>query len=248
MQGLLKLAGIPFVGPGVLGSAVGMDKDVMKRLLKEAGINTAKSLTFSFADKIYFKKVKSALKMPVFVKPANMGSSIGVRKAHNEAEFKKAVKEAFQFDTKIIVEEFIKGRELECAVLGNENPKASVVGEILPHQEFYSYEAKYIDEDGAGLEIPARLSKTKMKEIQELALRTFKVLNLEGMSRVDVFMTDKGKIYVNEVNTIPGFTKISMYPKLWQASGLSYPKLIDKLIELALARFKRESKLLTGYK
>lgn len=248
LQGLLKLAGIPFVGPGVLGSAAGMDKDVMKRLFNEAGIPNAKSLTFGFADKISFKKVKDALGLPLFIKPANMGSSIGVSKAKNEAEFKRAVRDAFRFDTKIVVEQFIKGRELECAVLGNENPKASTVGEIIPHHEFYSYEAKYIDENGAGLQIPAKLPKMKVKEVQALALRAFQALSLEGMARVDFFMTPKGKIYINEVNTIPGFTKISMYPKLWEASGIPYSKLIDKLIQLALERFRRESKLQTGYK
>lgn len=248
MQGLLKLAGIPFVGSSVLGSAVGMDKDVMKRLFSQAGILNAKSLTFSFSDKISFKKVKSALDLPLFVKPGNMGSSVGVSKAKTESEFNRAVKEAFKFDTKIIVEEFIKGREIEVAVLGNENPRASIAGEVIPTGEFYSYEAKYIDENGAGLEIPAKLPAAKLKELQALAVKAFKALNLEGMARVDFFLTPKGKIYLNEVNTIPGFTKISMYPKLWGASGIPYTRLIDKLIQLAIERHKRESKLQTGYK
>lgn len=247
MQGLLKLAGIPFVGSSVLGSAVGMDKDVMKRLLSQAGILNAKSLTFNFNEKVSFKKVKAELGLPLFIKPANLGSSIGVSKAKSESEFKKAVKEAFEFDTKIIIEEFIKGREIEVAVLGNENPIASVAGEIIPTGEFYSYEAKYIDENGAGLELPANLPKTKLKELQGIAIKAFKTLSLEGMSRVDFFLTNKGKIYLNEVNTIPGFTKISMYPKLWEASGIPYTKLIDKLIGLAIERHKRESKLKTGY-
>lgn len=247
MQGLLKLAGIPFVGSGVLGSAVGMDKDVMKRLLSQADIPNAKSFTFNFADKINFKKVKDKLGLPLFIKPANLGSSIGVSKAKSENEFNKSVKEAFKFDTKIIVEQYIKGREIEVAVLGNDNPVASVAGEIIPHAEFYSYEAKYIDEDGAGLAIPAKLPKTKLKELQTLAVKAFKILNLEGMARVDFFLTNKGKIYINEVNTIPGFTKISMYPKLWDVSGVPYSKLIDKLIMLAIQRHSRESKLQTGY-
>lgn len=247
MQGLLKLAGIPFVGSSVLGSAVGMDKDVMKRLFNEAGIPNAKSLTFSFADKINFKKVKATLGLPLFIKPANLGSSVGVSKAKNEAEFNKAIKKAFKFDTKIIVEQFIKGREIEVAMLGNENPQASIAGEVIPTGEFYSYEAKYIDENGADLKIPAKLPKAKLKEIQNIAIKAFKVLNLEGMSRVDFFLTAKGKIYLNEVNTIPGFTKISMYPKLWEASGISYTKLLDKLMQLAIQRFNRENKLQTGY-
>jgi D-alanine-D-alanine ligase len=247
MQGLLKLAGIPFVGSGVLGSAVGMDKDFMKRLFREAGLPTPKSLTFSFNDKINFKKVKAELGLPLFLKPANLGSSVGVSKAKNEAEFNRAAKEAFRFDTKIIIEQYIKGREIECSVLGNESPIASIAGEIIPLREFYSYEAKYIDETGSKLEIPAKLPQAKMKEVQKLAVAAFKVLGLEGMARVDFFLTARGKLYINEVNTIPGFTKISMYPKLWAASGISYSQLIDKLIQLAIARFKRESKLATGY-
>ncbi len=247
MQGLLKLAGVPFVGSGVLGSAVGMDKDVMKRLLSQAGILNAKFLTFSFSEKINFKKVKAELGVPLFIKPANLGSSIGVSKAKTEQEFNKSVKEAFKFDNKIIVEQFIKGREIEVAVLGNEKPVASIAGEIIPHAEFYSYEAKYIDEDGAGLAIPAQLPKKTLRELQNLAIKAFQTLNLEGMARVDFFLTNKGKIYVNEVNTIPGFTKISMYPKLWSVSGISYTELIDRLIALAIQRHKREIKLRTGY-
>lgn len=247
MQGLLKLAGLPFVGPGVLGSAVGMDKDVMKRLLIEAKIPTAKSVTFNFNDKISYASVKKQLGSPLFIKPANLGSSIGISKAKTESEFKKAIATAFEFDNKIIVEQFIAGREIEIAVLGNEDPKASVAGEIIPHAEFYSYEAKYIDQDGAGLAIPAKLAKPVLKQLQDTAVKAFKALGLEGMSRVDFFLTPKGKIYLNEVNTIPGFTKISMYPKLWEASGIPYSKLIDKLISLAIARHKREAKLKTGY-
>jgi D-alanine-D-alanine ligase len=247
IQGLLKLAGIPFVGASVLGSAIGMDKDVMKRLFQQAGLPTANFLAFEYSDKINFGKVKKALGMPLFVKPANLGSSVGVSKVRNEKEFKVAVKEAFKYDNKILVEQFIKGREIECSVLGNKNPKASIPGEVLPKHDFYSYEAKYIDENGAALEIPAKLSKAKVKEIQDLAVKGFKALCLEGMARVDFFLTNKGKVYINEANTIPGFTKISMYPKLWEASGLSYTELIDQLVELAIERFDRESKLKTGY-
>jgi D-alanine-D-alanine ligase len=247
MQGLLKLAGIPFVGSSILGSAVGMDKHFMKRLFREAGLPTPKFLAFGFNDKINFKKAKSALGLPMFIKPANLGSSVGINKVKNEKDFNRAIKEAFKFDTKIIIEEYIKGREIECAVLGNENPKASIAGEIIPLREFYSYEAKYIDETGAKLEIPAKLPKTTLKQIQVLAVKAFQALGLEGMARVDFFLTPKGKVYLNEVNTIPGFTKISMYPKLWEASGISYSKLIDKLIQLGIERFKRESKLQSDY-
>jgi D-alanine-D-alanine ligase len=247
MQGLLKLAGIPFVGASVLGSAIGMDKDVMKRLFLQAGLPTARFLAFEHSDKVGFEKTKKALGLPLFIKPANLGSSVGVSKAKNKKEFDEAVKEAFKFDNKILVEQFVKGREIECSVLGNSNPIASVPGEVLPTHEFYSYEAKYIDENGAALEIPAKLPKAKVKEVQTLAVKAFKALCLEGMARVDFFLTEKGQVYINEANTIPGFTKISMYPKLWEASGISYSELIDKLIELAIERFNRESKLRTGY-
>lgn len=250
MQGFLKLAGIPFVGPSVLGSSVGFDKDVTKRLLTEALITNTAFVSFKAGDKISFSSVKRKLKLPMIVKPANSGSSVGISKVTNEKEFNKAVKEAFLFDSKIIIEKFIESkREIECAVLGNENPQASVCGEVITDSKhkFYSYEAKYIDENGAKLEIPAKINKTLQKKIQDLALRTFKALELEGMARVDFFLDKKGKIFVNEVNTIPGFTNISMYPALWKASGLSYTKLIDELVDLAIERFNREQKLQTSY-
>ncbi len=244
VQGLLKLANIPFVGAGVLGSAVGMDKDVMKRLLRDAGLPIGKFITVKYGEKVSFEKAKKDLGMPLFIKPANMGSSVGVSKVRNKNEFKKAVSEAFKFDTKIIIEEFIDGREIECAVLGNDKPIASIPGEIIANQEFYSYDAKYIDEGSIAL-IPAKISKKETQEVQDLALKTFKALACEGLGRVDSFLTKSGKVYVNEINTIPGFTSISMYPKLWEASGLPLPKLLDKLIELALERFEKEKKLKT---
>jgi D-alanine-D-alanine ligase len=249
IQGLFKILDVPFVGPGVLGSAVGMDKDVMKRLFREAGIPTAKFLIFHRADKnkIRFEKIKKELRTPFFVKPTNLGSSVGISKVRNKKDFAKAIKEAFWFDDKIIIEEYIKGREIECSVLGNENPMASVPGEIIPTHEFYSYRAKYIDEDGAILKIPAELSPITIKKVQELAVKVFEVLCCEGMGRVDFFLKSNGKIYANEINTIPGFTKISMYPKLWEASGINCSQLIDKLIELAIKRFEREKKLKTSH-
>ncbi|MBI2607717.1 MAG: D-alanine--D-alanine ligase [Candidatus Doudnabacteria bacterium] len=247
IQGMLKLMDIPFVGPSVLGSAIGMDKDVMKRLLKAADIPTPKFLVFDSPKTADFKQVKAILGLPVFVKPANLGSSVGVSKAKDRVQFLKAIKQAFAFDRKIIVEQFIEGREIECAVLGNEKPRASIPGEVIPHHEFYSYDAKYIDEHGAVLEIPAKLPKKLVKEVQDLAVRTFKVLCLEGMARVDFFLSKRGKLFVNEANTIPGFTKISMYPKLWEASGISYPDLIDRLIQLALERHRKEKNLKTNY-
>lgn len=243
VQGLLKLADVPFVGPSVLGSAIGMDKDVMKRLLRDAGIPIGKFLTLHKGEKITYEKAVRALGSPLFIKPANLGSSVGVTKAHNKKEFNKAIKEAFEFDTKILIEEFIDGREIECAVLGNERPRASVPGEIIPSHEFYSYEAKYLDENGARLDIPAKLPKKVQRRVQELAIQTFKVLCCEGMGRVDTFVTKRGHVYVNEINTIPGFTSISMYPKLWEASGVSYSKLMEILVLLAIERFEKDKKL-----
>jgi D-alanine-D-alanine ligase len=245
VQGLLKLANLPFVGAGVLGSAVGMDKDVMKRLLRDAGIPIAKFMVFDSAErrKISFGRVRRELRLPVFIKPANLGSSVGISKAARPAEFSRAVKEAFRYDNKILVEENISGREIECAVLGNEHPKASLPGEIITGHNFYSYEAKYIDDKGARLLIPARLPGPVRRRIQQLSVQAFKVLCCSGMARVDFFLRGKSEIFVNEINTIPGFTAISMYPKMWDASGLSYGRLIDRLIQLALQQFRAERRL-----
>lgn len=244
MQGLLKLAGVPFVGPSVLGSAVGMDKDAMKRILRDAGIPIGKFVAVRENDKIDFNKIKKELGLPMFIKPANMGSSVGISKVRNEKEFKKGIAEAFKFDRKILVEEFIEGREIECALLGNDMPMASVPGEIVANQDFYSYDAKYIDTGSQSI-IPAPIDKKTTKKIQELAIKTFQALNCEGMSRVDFFLKKNGAVLVNEINTIPGFTNISMYPKLWEASGIPVSKLLDRLIELAVERFKKEKKLKT---
>ena len=247
VQGLLKLAGIPFVGPGVLGSAVGMDKDVMKRLLQNSGIPIGKYITLRDYETIpSFSEICAVLGKPVFVKPANMGSSVGINRVFDEDTFRRALNEAFMYDTKIILEENIPGREIECSVLGNENPKASLPGEVKALLDFYSYEAKYIDADGATLEIPAKLSDEKIREIQKLAVKTFLTLECQGLSRVDFFLKEDGTVLVNEINTMPGFTKISMYPKLWEATGISYTNLITELIELAIARYAKEQKLKTS--
>ena len=247
IQGLLKLADVPFVGAGVLGSAVGMDKDVMKRLLRDAGIPVPKFMVFHRKHPPKFELVAEQLGLPVFVKPANLGSSVGISKARDKDSFEKAVHLAFRYDRKILVEQSIHGREIECAVLGNDEPKASIPGEIIPTHEFYSYEAKYLDENGARLEIPAKLDAATVKRVQELAVKTFKALDCEGMGRVDMFLTADSSLYVNEINTIPGFTKISMYPKLWEATGIGYTDLISKLIELAIERFEHEKTLSTSY-
>jgi D-alanine-D-alanine ligase len=245
IQGLLKLSDVPYVGAGVLGSAVGMDKDFMKRLFKEAGIPIGKFITIKIGESISFNKIRKDLGLPLFIKPANMGSSVGVSKVKSELDFKKAVNEAFKYDSKIIAEENISGREIECAVLGNETPMASIVGEIIANQEFYSYDAKYVD-DGYIIEIPARLEKKTAKKIQELAIKVFQVLGCEGIGRVDFFLKKNGAVIVNEINTIPGFTNISMYPKLWEKSGLPQTKLLDRLIDLAIERFNKEKKLKTS--
>jgi len=237
VQGLLKLAGIPFVGSDVLSSAVGMDKDVMKRLFRDAGLPIGKFLAFRSHNTMPpFAEITAALGSPVFVKPANMGSSVGISKARNEAEFSAAVNEAFQHDRKIVIEECIAGREIECAVLGNDDPIASVPGEVIPTHEFYSYEAKYIDENGAALEIPAQLDDTTRKRVQELSIKTFQTICCAGLSRIDFFLRENGEVLINEINTIPGFTKNSMYPKLWEASGVGYTELISRLIELAMEK------------
>ncbi|MBN8570510.1 MAG: D-alanine--D-alanine ligase [Ignavibacteria bacterium] len=248
MQGLLKLAGIPFVGAGVLGSAVGMDKEITKRLLRDAGINIGKFLTGRENSLPSFMEIEKEIGLPFFIKPANMGSSVGINKVKSEADFEAAVEEAFRYDRKILFEEFIPGREIECSVLGNDKPIASVPGEIISNHDFYSYEAKYLDENGAILEIPAKLSNELVHRIQDMSVNAFRVLECEGLARVDFFVTENNEIFVNEINTMPGFTKISMYPKLWEASGISYSELIDKLIVLAMERFNKEQKLRTSFK
>jgi D-alanine-D-alanine ligase len=247
VQGLLKLANIAFVGAGVLGSAVGMDKDVMKRLLRDAGIPIARFIAVSrySSKQTGFDDVRGRLGLPLFVKPANLGSSVGIHKVSHRNQFERAVRDAFNYDNKILVEECINGREIECSVLGNDKPIASVPGEILPRHEFYSYEAKYLDENGAVLEIPAKLLPDTAERIRQLAIQTFSVLCCEGMARVDFFLRNGKEIIVNEINTIPGFTRISQYPKLWEATGISYTELIDRLIQLAIERFEREKRLKT---
>jgi D-alanine-D-alanine ligase len=249
VQGLLKLADLPFVGAGVLGAAVGMDKDVMKRLLRDGGIPIGKFRVLRSHEEFPpFQDIAQELGLPFFVKPANMGSSVGVGKIHRETEYRAGLEAAFVYDTKIILEEFIPGRELECAVLGNEAPRASVPGEVISAHEFYSYDAKYLDEKGAVLEIPAQVPQKVVEEIQALAIRTFQVLSGEGLARVDFFLKPGGEILVNEINTMPGFTRISMYPKLWEASGIGYSALLDALIQLAIERYSKERRLKTSYR
>lgn len=250
LQGFMETIGAAYVGPGVLGSAVGMDKDVMKRLFREAGIPIGKfyALKKQDANEKRILAIIKDLKFPIFVKPANLGSSVGISKAKDRKELKKAIELAFKYDNKIVLEEFIQGREIECSVLGNEKPIASLPGEIKLQSEFYSYEAKYINENDAIPTPVADLPKEKIKKIQELAIKVFQVLECEGMGRVDFFLAKRGKIYANEINTLPGFTNVSMYPKMFAESGIPYPKLLDKLISLALEREKRNAKLKRDFK
>lgn len=249
LQGMLEMLNVAYVGAGVTGSALGMDKDVQKRLLKVAGINVANFMAVKKNDynKKTVKEILKKFKLPVFVKPANLGSSVGISKAHNEKELLSSIDDAFKYDTKILIEEFIEGREIECSVLGNDDPIASVPGEVIPHHEFYSYEAKYIDEKGAGLKIPADISNSITKKIQQTAIKTFRTLDCAGFARVDFFLTPKNKIYINEINTIPGFTKISMFPKLFGATGIPYSELLDRLINLALEKKKEKDLLARSY-
>lgn len=242
IQGLFELLDIPYVGCGVLSSALGMDKVFSKQLFRTAGLPIGdyevvmKSDLLKDAEKV-ISNLESDFNYPVFVKPANMGSSVGISKAHNREELTAALREAAKYDRKLLVEEYINCRELECAVLGNNEPMASGIGEIIPSHEFYDYEAKYFDDGKSVLVIPAELDEKKAKEIKSIAIKAFKALDCSGMARVDFFMEKStGKIYLNEINTIPGFTKISMYPKLWETAGLGYGALIDKLIGLAVER------------
>ena len=253
IQGLLELADLAYVGAGVLGSAAGMDKDIMKSLFRAAGLPMVKHVTVLRADweaqpKKVQKLVESKLKYPVFVKPANLGSSVGISKAHDGKELGPAIEEAAKFDRKIVIEQGVggnkqKAREIECSVLGNDQPRASVPGEIVPSKEFYDYDAKYLEE-GSQLIIPAKLTKAETRKVQQLAMGAFKAVDCSGLARVD-FLMEPGKsrkIYVNEINTMPGFTAISMYPKLWAASGLAYPELIERLIELGIERHEEKKR------
>lgn len=249
IQGFAKLANLPCVGPGILGSAVGMDKDVMKRLLRDAGIGIADFVTVksSTKNKYSYEELVQKFGSTLFVKPANMGSSVGISKVTSQDQFQPAIDLALKFDTKVIIEEQIIGREIECSVLGNEHPKVSIPGEVIPVDGFYSYERKYLDENGAALEIPAKLNENQVSAIQDVALQTYTCLELDGLSRVDVFLKEDDSIIVNEVNTLPGFTEISMYPSLWEHSGLKQEDLIDELIQLAIQRHEKLNSLSVKY-
>ncbi|HVE12272.1 MAG TPA: D-alanine--D-alanine ligase family protein [Elusimicrobiota bacterium] len=242
VQGLLELAGVPYVGAGVLGSAVGMDKVVSKRLAEEAGLPV---LPYAVLEGRWSLAQARRLRLPVFVKPARLGSSVGVYKVKKAADLAGAVRRAFRFDTTVVVEQGVPAREIECAVLGGpDDARASVVGEIRPNAEFYSYEAKYLDPDGAKLLIPAELPAAQARRVRELSVRAFRALCGYGLARVD-FLLDRrtGKLWFNEVNTLPGFTSISMYPKLWERAGVPFPRLVDRLVELAQRRGRARARL-----
>jgi D-alanine-D-alanine ligase len=249
LQGLLEIAGVPYVGCGVLGSAGGMDKDVSKRLLRDAGLPIVDFIVAragGVGGAALARRVEAELGYPCFVKPANLGSSVGVSKARTAAEFDAALAEAFRYDRKLVIERGVDAREIETAVLGLTQPEVSLPGEIVPRHEFYSYEAKYLDPKGAELIVPAPLSAEQTREVQRLSLRAFEALELEGLARVDFFLDrNDGRWFVNEVNTLPGFTEVSMYASMWQHTGLSYRDLVTRLIELAVARFEARQKLET---
>jgi D-alanine-D-alanine ligase len=251
MQGLLELTDVAYVGAGVLGSAVGMDKDVMKRLLRDGGVPVASFRTLRKhefeRDRVGTCARAAELGFPLFTKPANLGSSIGIRKVPGPDALEAALAHAFEFDIKALAEEAVVGREVECSVLGNEEPIASLPGEIaVDHRDgFYSYDAKYVDESGARLQIPARLDAAATRAVQELAIKAFRVLECRGLARVDFFYTPEGRLLVNEINTLPGFTAISMYPKMWEATGVGQTELISRLIDLALDHKSRTRRLKT---
>ena len=246
IQGFAKLANIACVGCGILGSSVGMDKDIVKRILRDAGIGVADFVTLrkAYNEDMNYEEVSAKLGKELFVKPANLGSSVGVSFVADENAYNQAVEVGFSYDTKVLVEEKVTGREIECAVMGNEIIEASVIGEILPKSAWYSFENKYVDEDGAKLAIPAQLTPAQAEKARNTAIETYRLLECRGLTRVDMFLLADDHIIVNEVNTLPGFTKVSMYPKMWEAAGLPYQQLVTKLIELAIEEHQKMNALM----
>ncbi len=247
IQGLLKAMELPLVGTGVLGSSMSMSKLITKRLLKEAGIPVTKFIAATFDEKakLTFSNLEKEFGLPFMVKAASLGSSVGVSKVKNEVEFKTAMEDAFRYDNGVLIEEYVKGREIECAILGNSPPAASLPGEIIisSKYEFYTFDAKYVDGDAVKIAVPAQLPAAIAEEIRELSIKTYQALHCEDFSRIDLFLSDSGKVYVNEINTIPGFTNSSMYPMMWKERGISFTELITKLIELSLERFDRSKRI-----
>jgi len=251
LQGLLELAMVPYVGADSIGSSIGIDKDVAKRLLRDGGIPVVPWETIFIEDwerdhKEIIERINTVFSLPLFVKPARTGSSVGVKKVKSRGELDEAIRFAFQYDGKILVEKGIDAREIECSVLGNRDPKASALGEVISRHEFYSYESKYIDPNGAELVIPASIDQNTSDRIRDAAVQGYRALCCSGMARVDFFLErNRGEFYLNEINTIPGFTSISMYPKLWEYSGMEYSKLIDSLIDLAIERHRARMRIRT---
>jgi D-alanine-D-alanine ligase len=243
IQGMLKMLNVAFVGCGVLASASCMDKDVTKRLLRDAGIAIAPYVCATWTHVPNFEKVEQELGLPLFIKPANLGSSVGVHKVKSKAEYQGALEDALKYDGKVLIEQNIRGREIEVAVMGNEKPQASFPGEIITDGGFYDFESKYVSKDASTILIPAKLTDEQTDQIRETAKKAYLVLGCEGLSRVDFFLSDAGEIMINEINTLPGFTPISMYPKMWEATGVSYSELIELLIQFGIERFEREKAL-----
>jgi D-alanine-D-alanine ligase len=247
IQGLIKAMDIPMVGTGVLGSSISMNKIIAKKLLKLAGLPVTKFLSFHFTEQaeINFKEVKKELGLPFMVKSASLGSSVGVSKVKDEADFNKAIEEAFRYDDSLLIEEFITGREIECAILGNNPPEASYPGEIVINSkyEFYTFDAKYVDPEAVRIDVPADLNKKAADKIREISVKAFQALQCEDFSRVDLFLTEEGNIYINEINTIPGFTNSSMYPMMWKERGIGFTDLISKLLDLAEERYDRGKRI-----
>jgi D-alanine-D-alanine ligase len=245
MQGLLDIINMPYVGADCLSSAIGMDKEILKQLLAAAGLPVVDRCFVRKQEShlINYREITKKLGATVFIKPNSLGSAVGVKKATDEASFFEALHNAFQYDEFVLIEKALNAREIECSVLGNENPKVSLPGEIINHTEFYSFDAKYVDAAAATVKTPADLSPELIAQFQSMAIKAYKTLRTIGMARVDFFYSDDGQIYINEINTIPGFTNISMYPKNWEASGLPYAHLLDELIQLGLQRFEFKKSL-----
>ena len=247
IQGMVKAMDIPMVGTGVLGSSISMNKIIAKQLMKTAGLPVTKFLAYHYTEQadIDFKEVKKELGIPFMVKSASLGSSVGVSKVKNEAGFKKAIAEAFRYDDSLLIEEFITGREIECAILGNSPAEASYPGEIVINSkyEFYTFDAKYVDPDAVRIDVPADLNKKSAEKIREISVKAYQTLHCEDFSRVDLFLTEAGKIYINEINTIPGFTNSSMYPMMWKERGVGFTDLISKLLDLAEERYDRGKRI-----
>lgn len=252
IQGLIKAMDIPMVGTGVLGSAVSMNKIISKRLMKEAGLPVTNFLTFHYTEKetIRFSEIKKALGVPFMVKSASLGSSVGVSKVKDQAGFKNAIEESFRYDDYILVEEYVKGREIECAILGNAPAEASYPGEIVisSNYEFYTFDAKYVDPDAVRIDVPATIEKDIAEKIRVVSVQAYQALACEDFSRIDLFLTDDGKIYVNEINTIPGFTNSSMYPMMWKERGVGFTQLISRLLDLAQERYDRSKRVERDFK